>query len=215
MIQEKHIEVTKTARYYTLGELNEKTKQVWIVIHGFRQSAKSFINEFLPLANDHTFFIAPEALNRFYIDRQGTETGATWMTRDDRLNEIKDYINYLDRLYQSFELYQFKGRVTALGFSQGASTLTRWLDVTSNHIDRAIVYAGEVAPELLPLRENSGLRKTKNYYICGTQDKFFTPERLVMARTAYQSLNFTEIIFEGEHVLNTESLKDLMELHES
>ena len=35
MIREEHITVSKTARYYTLGELNEQTQQVWIVIHGF------------------------------------------------------------------------------------------------------------------------------------------------------------------------------------
>jgi len=211
MIQEKHVRVIKTARLYTMGEMNENTRQVWMVIHGFRQSAKKFLESFLPLANNTTFFIAPEALNRFYIDRQGTETGATWMTRDDRLNEIKDYIRYLDTVYGAYGLDKFKGRITALGFSQGASTLTRWLDVTEYKVDRAIVYAGEVAPELLPLRADSGLRKTGNYYICGTQDKFFTAEKLTLAREIYAPLNFTEIIFDGGHEINTDSLKGLME----
>ena len=170
MIRENHVTISKTARYYTLGEFTEKTKQVWIVIHGFRQTAKSFIADFESLLNDTTFFIAPEALNRFYIDRQGTEVVASWMTREDRLNEIKDYINYLDTLYVDLNLGSFKGQITALGFSQGASTLTRWLDATKSRVDRTIVYAGEVAPELLPLKETSGLRKTHNYFICGTQE---------------------------------------------
>jgi predicted esterase len=209
MIQENHITVSKTARYYTLGELNENTRQVWIVIHGFRQSAKSFITEFEPLANNTNFFIAPEALNRFYSDKQGTETVATWMTRDDRLNEIKDYINYLEALYLHFDLNNFKGQITALGFSQGASTLTRWLDKTKNRIDRAIVYAGEVAPELLPLSESSGLKRTHNFYICGMQDKFFTPAKLILAREAYQALHFTKISFEGKHEINVEALKKI------
>ena len=210
MIQENHITVPKTARYYTLGQLDENTKQVWIVIHGFRQSAKSFITEFEALANNSNFFIAPEALNRFYADKQGTETVATWMTRDDRLNEIKDYVSYLELVYNHFELNKFNGLITALGFSQGASTLTRWLDVTKNRIDRAIVYAGEVAPELLPLREDSGLRKTKNFYICGTQDKFFTLAKQTLARETYQQLNFTEISFEGKHEINVEVLRGLI-----
>ena len=210
MISESHITVTKTARYYTLGELSEKTQQVWIVIHGFRQSAKSFIADFESLAADDIFFIAPEGLNRFYIDKQGTEVGATWMTRENRLNEIKDYINYLDTVYQSFELNKFKGTITALGFSQGASTLTRWLDVTKNRIDRAIVYGGEVASELLPLKETSGLKKTQNYFVCGTHDKFITPQRLEAAKSAYQPLNFTEIFFDGGHEMNTASLKSLL-----
>jgi len=211
MIRENHVTISKTARYYTLGELTEKTKQVWIVIHGFRQTAKGFIADFEPLANDANFFIAPEALNRFYIDRQGTEVVASWMTREDRLNEIKDYVNYLDTLYQNLELGKFKGQITALGFSQGASTLTRWLDETQNRIDRAVVYAGEVAPELLPLKETSGLRKTHNYFICGTQDKFITAERISLAETAYAPLHFTDIFFEGKHEINVDALKGLIE----
>ena len=210
MIREEHITVSKTARYYTLGELNEHTKQVWIVIHGFRQTAKSFLAEFEPLANQHTVFIAPEALNRFYLSRNGTEVGASWMTREDRLNEIKDYINYLNSLYTHFSLQQFKGTVTALGFSQGASTLTRWLNATTHKIDRAIVYAGEVAPDVLPLKENSGLKKTDNYYVCGTQDEYFTPEVWAKAKEAYRELNFTQILFEGTHVINTDSLKSFL-----
>jgi predicted esterase len=209
-ISEGHITVTKTARFYTLGEMNESTQQVWIVIHGFRQSAKSFLAEFEPLANGSTLLIAPEGLNRFYLDKQGTEVGATWMTREDRLNEIKDYINYLDTLYTNFDLNNFKGIITALGFSQGASTLTRWLDVTQNRIDRAIVYGGEVAPELLPLKESSGLKRTRNYFVCGTRDKFITPERLALAKPALASLNFTEIFFEGGHEINTDSIKPLI-----
>ena len=210
MITENHITVQKTARFYTLGELNQNTKHVWMVIHGFRQSAQSFLTEFQPLANDSTFFIAPEALNRFYIDKQGTEVGATWMTREDRVNEIKDYINYLDTLYLNLGLNNYKGNITALGFSQGASTVTRWLNATQNRVDRAIVYGGEVAPELLPLSETSGLRKTYNYFICGKRDKFITAERLSMAQEAYKALNFTEIFFEGGHEINTASLKSLI-----
>ena len=210
MILEKHITVSKTARYYTLGELSENTQQVWIVIHGFRQSAKDFLNEFEALANDTNFFVAPEALNRFYLTRQSREVGASWMTREDRLNEIKDYVNYLDTLYQSLGLTDFKGQINALGFSQGASTLTRWLDATNNKVDRAVVYAGEVAPELLPLKATSGLKRTKNYYVCGTRDEFFTPAALDIVKNAYRDLNFTEIFFDGRHVINVEALRKII-----
>jgi len=209
MITENHITVSKTARYYALGELNEKTGQIWIVIHGFRQSAKAFLQGFEPLATGTNFFIAPEALNRFYLTRQGKEVGASWMTREDRLNEIKDYINYLDNLYSTLKLNNSKAKIIALGFSQGASTLTRWLDSTKHRIDTAVVYAGEVAPELLPLRDGSGLKKTKNYYVCGTKDEFFTPAALDIVKNVYRELNFTEIFFEGTHVINTDALKKI------
>jgi predicted esterase len=210
MLKENHIIVNKTARYYTLGELNHHTKQVWFVLHGFRQTAKGFLEEFVPLMNDSTFFIAPEALNRFYVSTKSDKVVASWMTKEDRLNEIKDYINYLEDLYESFDLEQLGIKITALGFSQGASTVTRWINASRHRIDNAIIYAGEVAPELLPLAANSGLKRTKNYYICGSEDEFFTNELRKKAKEAYKELNFTEIIFEGKHELNTDVLRNLV-----
>src|SRR5579862_113588 len=139
MIQENHITVQKTARYYTLGEMDGNTKQVWIVLHGFRQNAAGFLQDFQPLLKPGIFFIAPEGLNRFYLDGYAGKVGATWMTKEDRLNEIKDYIHYLDSLYRHFNLVSFKGVITALGFSQGASTLTRWVNAGNCKIDNAIV----------------------------------------------------------------------------
>ena len=209
MLKENHIIIQKTARYYTLGEFNQQTERVWIVLHGFRQNARSFIKQFEPLLNDKTFIIAPEGLNRFYTDSNGTKVGVTWMTKEDRLNEIKDYINYLNDIYKAFQLSEFSAAVVALGFSQGASTVTRWVDATNFRIDQCIVYAGQIAPELLPLKEGSGLKRSKNYFICGTKDEFFTPAILKEAESAYRELNFTEIIFEGGHVLDLAPLKNI------
>ena len=101
-MKENHIEIKKTARYFTLGDLNKNTKQVWFVIHGWGMDVKSFLWSFEPLLNKDIYFIAPEALNRFYVKGSGGMVGATWMTREDRLNEIKDYIAFLDVVHAQF-----------------------------------------------------------------------------------------------------------------
>jgi predicted esterase len=209
MLKENHITIQKTARYYTLGEMNAQTGAVWFVLHGFRQNGKNFIKQFEPLLNGKIFIIAPEGLNRFYVDDKGAKMGVTWMTREDRLNEINDYINYLNEVYKVFNLAEFRGKITALGYSQGASTVTRWVNASPYRFDQCIVFAGEVAPELLPLQPDSGLRRTKNYFICGTKDEFFTPEILSKARPAYKELNFTEIEFDGGHELLLDALKEI------
>jgi len=180
-----------------------------VVLHGFGQTGKSFLSQFEPLMNDTSFFIAPEALNRFYLKGTGGQVGASWMTKEDRLNEIKDYLHYLDDLYEYFELEQFSVRTTVLGFSQGASTVTRWVNATEHRIDNLIVYAGEVGPEILPLSEHSGLRKTKNYLIYGNRDEYIAPEVIVKLKPVYTELNFTEIVFDGKHEVKMEVLKAL------
>lgn len=206
-MKENHIIVNKTARFFTQGELNSKTKHVWLLLHGFGYDVKEFLAQFEPLMTEEMFFIAPEALNRFYLKGAGGKVGATWMTKEDRLNEIKDYIHYLDDVYEHFELDRFSGSINALGFSQGASTVTRWINTTGHRVDKLIVFAGEVGPELFPLHSNSGLRRTKNIFICGNQDEYFNPEIISQMKKMYGEMNFTEIEFDGKHIINTDVLK--------
>ena len=102
--------------------------------------------------------VAPEALNRFYLSREGgragasARVGATWMTREDRLAEIDDYVRYLDDLHREItEGQQRKNvRVTALGFSQGTATAARWLVHGTARIDRLVLWAGLLPPEIEP-----------------------------------------------------------------
>ena len=83
----------KTARYYLAGSPSGKTKNIWIVIHGYGQLAGKFIQQFEFLINDETVVIAPEGLSRFYTgSATGELIGAGWMTKEERDNEIKDYI---------------------------------------------------------------------------------------------------------------------------
>lgn len=209
-MKEYHFLVNKTARYYTLGELNEHTRHIWLVLHGFGQKASRFLKNFEPLLNAHTFFIAPEALNHFYLNGASGEVGATWMTKEDRENEMKDYINYLNDVYEQIEAEQFPdAEITVLGFSQGASTASRWVNATSHRINRLIVYAGEVGAEVLPLNQNSPLRRSRNYLVYGHHDKFFTPSAIEKMKAAYAEMNFTEIDFDGGHSIQTEVLEKL------
>ncbi len=100
------IRVPRTARYRVLGD-PERAAEVWFVLHGYGQLAERFVARFqaLPgLAEGTRAVVAPEALSRFYLDVGGGEhgadspVGATWMTREDREHEIRDYVEYLDRL---------------------------------------------------------------------------------------------------------------------
>jgi len=91
--------INKTARYFTLGTLSDKIETVWFVLHGYGQLAKDFIDEFSILENNTTYIIAPEAINKFYLRGFTGKIGATWLTKEDRENEIKDYNNFLENVF--------------------------------------------------------------------------------------------------------------------
>jgi predicted esterase len=199
----------KTARYFTLGELSDETKEVWIVLHGYAQLASEFLENFRFLESPSRFIIAPEGLNRFYAKGFGGKPAATWMTSEAREDEIADYLLYLDTLYTELNLYATARNFFLLGFSQGVATATRWLHHTSHPIDQLIVCSGEIARELQdPVSPK--LLSVPVTYITGKQDRLISPEKHEAVFTLMEKLNARVIRFDGGHEINEEAIKSLL-----
>ncbi|WBA42780.1 alpha/beta hydrolase [Hymenobacter canadensis] len=175
MAQEHHISVARTARYFQLGALTAATRQVWFVCHGYGQLAQYFIRHFAAIsAADPTLVVvAPEGLSRFYLQGTGGRVGATWMTREDRLLEIDDYVGYLNQLAATL-LPQASAdtRVTVLGFSQGAATVSRWLARAPFRPARLVLWAGAFPPDMDFQAAGRLLRGLPVTLVCGDEDEF-------------------------------------------
>ncbi|MCP5063663.1 MAG: phospholipase [Ignavibacteriae bacterium] len=208
MIQEKYIVTSKTARYFTLGELTEKTKTVWIVFHGYGQLAKDFLNKFTILENDSTLVIAPEALNKFYLRGFTGKIGATWMTKEDRENEIIDYVKMINEIYKSikqdFNLKDIK--ITVLGFSQGTQTAVRWLDKYRHKVNNLFLWGGSFPHDCN--YDNDYWSNIKSHIVIGNKDKFISKEMLKKEIMYFKSQNIScEIFnFDGGHELDSKIL---------
>ena len=150
---EHRIQTTRRARYYTIGG-SESVEEVWIVLHGHGQLASVFINYFKSIETPKRLVVAPEALNRYYVEEgasgrtKDAKVGATWMTRMDRENEIADYVDFLDAVWA--ETAARAARVVALGFSQGVATACRWIAHGTSRVDRLIAWAGQLPPDVNP-----------------------------------------------------------------
>lgn len=207
-MKEIHIQTAKTARYFSLGELDEHTQEVWIVLHGYAQLAKDFIAPFDVLNKGKNFIVAPEALNRFYAKGFSGSPAASWMTSEDRLNEIADYIHYLDTIYADLNLHQTKAKIIVLGFSQGVATASRWIHATQSRVDYFIVYAGEIANELLnPISHK--IKSLPITYITGTKDKLISKEKQENVNTLMNTLQAKIITFDGGHEVLSEVLNNI------
>lgn len=211
MFKEHHIPVTRTARYYTLGELNENTKDIWIFLHGYRQLAGSFILQFSELADAGSFIYAPEALMRLYVKGNSGDVGASWMTKEDRQCDIKDYVNYLDKLFfheikPKTELYNLK--INALGFSQGAATLARWITLGKAKVSKAVFWCGSLAQDI-DYNIYPNFKETDIYQVFASNDPYYNkdfPEKQVniLKNAGIQSKSF---IFDGGHEINVQLMK--------
>lgn len=151
MMQEHRVRTARSARVQSLGDV-DGAEEVWIVIHGYGQLSADFIVPFKAIAGAQRAVLAPEALNRFYREREGSSgghagrpVGATWMTREDREADIADYVEYLDAVAAQL----VRGRpLTVLGFSQGVSTLLRWVASGATTARRVIAWAGELPADV-------------------------------------------------------------------
>lgn len=211
---EHHLAVRRTARYYTLGSAD--AHDVWIVCHGYAQLARYFLRSFEPLDDGTRFIVAPEALNRYYYETApGVHTAdarvaATWMTREDREHEIEDYIAYLDAL--AGHITRGRGRrITALGFSQGAATVSRWAAGGSTVIDHVILWGSAVAPELEPAPDL--LRGARLTIAIGAADEQIPHGEVDRQdeRLRSRGLDYELFRYQGGHRIEAESLQRLAE----
>jgi len=210
------ISVSKTAKYVTAGILNGKTEAVWFLLHGYGQLAENFIKKFEPLFSDRNFIVAPEALNKFYIKGFSGKVGATWMTTEDRENEISDYINYLEKIYSGVIPQSLNSnlKINLLGFSQGTHTASRWILNSKNKFDNLILWGGSLTRN----NELSGkLGKIKNaglYFVFGKQDQFIDEKSIEIEKKRLEKLglNYKLILFDGKHEIDVNALSELIDL---
>lgn len=212
-IAEQRISTTRRARYYTAGG-GQKIDDVWIVLHGLGQLASEFIAFFKTLATPTRLIVAPEALNRHYMDGTSGRTkdqkiGATWMTREDRNNEIADYVEYLDNVWR--QAAGSASRVTVLGFSQGVATAARWVSLGNSRVDRFIAWAGQIPPDVDPkafARMSGGITM-----VVGSADEYasWIAEGDHDARFIAAGLTPEHRTFDGGHRMDRLTLESLAE----
>lgn len=206
------------ARYYKLGAITPYTKKVWFVIHGYGQLAQYFIKKFSVLENPETCIIAPEGLSRFYLEdvtkrsqSGNNKVGATWMTRENRLMDIENYLTYLNAMYTKEIPEDFGGQVTLLGFSQGGATVSRWALDGKINFHRLILWAG-LFPNDMDFDKGTSLFKKKEVIeVYGDQDPFLTDDRLGEMKDLNKKLNLepTLVRFNGGHEIDQQTLLQL------
>lgn len=210
----KSIDINITADYTTLGELNEQTKNIWLVCHGYGQLSEYFIKNFECLKREENFVIAPQAFAKFYIGGSFSgRVGGSWMTKHNREAAINNYLNLLSGVFQQetkdVDIHQYN--VNLLGFSQGTATITRWALKTDFHFDSLILWAGGFPHDVDHQLAAKQLASKDFRMVIGTEDQFFTEKRINehLQHLREHGLKPEVTIFEGEHKIYDEVLLDL------
>lgn len=209
----------RTARCAVRGPADPAAvRELWIVLHGYGQLARDFIAGCTAADDGHRLIVAPEALSRFYsaqaplahFTSAADPVGASWMTRDDRDDEIVDQLCWLDQVLATYRARVAPGTpVTVLGFSQGAATAARWVDAGGVAPAHLILW-GAIPPA--SLSPDSAVWQTRCTIVVGSRDKFI-PEAMLRderARLDQSGVSYTFVSFVGGHRLDDATLAHLL-----
>lgn len=212
MSTEHRLTFTFKARYRMLGNPGKNIRHLWLVCHGHGHLAEYFIKQFACLDNGQHLIIAPEGLSKYYLKGFTGRVGATWMTKEDRLNDIDNYLAYLEAVYNEVKPQLAEDvKVTFFGFSQGAATISRFATQTEVCFDRLVLWAGIFPPDLPPLKSIERIKHKPVYWVYGKQDPYVSAGVMDEQSRLAKNLQIDpEVIsFEGEHELQEDILIQL------
>lgn len=204
------ITYTTKARYFTHGDLN-KASHLLFVLHGYGQLAQFFIRKFDHIDPNKYYIVAPEGPHRFYQKGSAGRVGASWMTKENREQDIENYISYLTAIYNHITAKKEFNSKRLLGFSQGGATASRWHGSGKVEFDEFILWAAVFPPDM-PLNYQKSFSKSKNHFVFGNNDEFYSLDKAKEHLAEIKSLGliFDFHNFEGNHDIHKETVSKLL-----
>jgi predicted esterase len=197
------------AHYSLSHDPTYQEKEIWLVLHGYGQLAEFFLRKFKDSYSSDRLFIAPEGTNYAYLEGFQGRVGANWMTRHEREIAIENNHRFLDKLMETIlSQYPEKPEIRALGFSQGAATLTRWASRWKEEISTLVLWAGGFALDLELESSREKFQNTDLILVMGDRDELITPESLEKQEELISKLKkeLVRLSFPGGHELDSDLL---------
>ncbi len=211
MTLEKRVSYKATASYSTLNTLTPKTRNIWLVFHGMGYLGRYFLRYFSDLNPEENYIIAPQAPSKYYIGPDFKHVGASWLTREDTLEETKNVLEYIDAVCESEQIPDER-RFLVLGYSQGVSIATRWLANRKIQCDQLILHSGGIPKELKSPDFHYMNAETGVTYLYGTEDEYITEARKTEESLKGNNLfgdKLQMVVFPGIHEVSKEFLQKI------
>ncbi len=206
-----HIITQKTARVFTLMDDAVKPRVIWIALHGYGQLPEFFIRKFKPVADRFHAVVCPEGLSRFYLEGATGRVGASWMTKEDRLQEIEDYNAYLSSLLAGLKKDNQGAVIVVLGFSQGGATAVRWLMQNRPEVHAMALWSAYFPEDLEYAAGWPYPNGFPVFMVRGDNDPYSNP----LSHNISGLPEFKMLSFSGGHQIDPESLTKLKAMVEA
>ncbi|MDP6908312.1 MAG: hypothetical protein QF371_02350 [Flavobacteriales bacterium] len=214
-IKKALVEVPRTCRYFSINSVRSKTKNIWIVLHGYGQLAEYFIRHFSELDPNENHIIAPEGISRFYVNGLSGRVGASWMTKEDRENEVHDQSYLINAVLNDCNIDPRKSncRIIVLGFSQGATTAVRWLVNNKIRPDQLILWAGSFPHDVKPEEHAEVFDDLPVHFAYGDEDPILAQVNLQEKLDEFKSMGVSmkQWAFKGKHTIDKDMLQQIVD----
>lgn len=212
-VKKQQVTYQTTNTYETSNVLTNKTKNIWIVLHGIGYLSKYFIKYFDELNAEENYIIAPQAPSKYYLKNQYKYVGSSWLTKENTSQEIVNVLAYLDAVYLAENIPKDKN-VIIFGFSQGVSIATRWFASRKMKCNHLVLYAGGIPKELTAkdFHFTKG-QQTEITVFVGNKDQYLTGDNLKNETARIEELfqgKAKQHIFEGGHEVKKEIINQLV-----
>ncbi len=204
----KSLSYNQKASYYREGN---GTKLLY-VLHGYGQLAKFFIRKFAAISDLNYTVIAPEGQHYFYLDGTSGRVGASWMTKENREQDIANYISYLDAIHTELTTERKWEEIVVLGFSQGVATAFRWLAHSDIEPSKFLICSGLVPPDVNLKIKKEIFDPIKMTYFSGINDPYRTEASVKEFYNALETskLDMELINFDGVHEVNVKEVSRVL-----
>ena len=176
------------------------TTRVIVGCHGYAQNAAIMLKDLDTIPGiDAWRRVSVQALNRFYT-RGDEAVVASWMTREDREDAIADNIQYLQNVVNAVAAHA--KTLVFLGFSQGASMVSRAAARVTSRAAGLILLGGDIAPDV---KEDPSAQLPPVLVACGERDTWYAG-RMDKDLAFLQSRGIAHDVvrFDGAHEFNAE-----------
>jgi predicted esterase len=150
-----------------------RPSRVVVGFHGYMENAEAQMARLasIPGADEWTL-VSVQGLHRFYRGRS-EEIVASWMTRQDREDAIRDNVAYANRVVESVVAAGIP--IVTVGFSQGVAMAFRGGVRAARRASAIVAVGGDVPPELLA---DGRLEFPPTLLARGERDDWYTASKL-------------------------------------
>jgi predicted esterase len=188
----KTVSYTHTNSYETLNKLTDETRNIWLCFHGLGYLSKYFKNYFEGFDAGQNYIIVPQAPSKFYLDKKFKNVGASWLTRVDTDQEMKNNLSFIEGILKA-EAIKGDQRIVLFGYSQGVSIAMRTLKYLRLPVKALIMHSGSIPAEL----DQQDAKHFEKYcsrfiHISGTEDEYSDESVIVREMEKIKKLFGTE-----------------------